>query len=38
MTYIEAVDIVCLECHYLEEDTCDKCPVRKTVEEKNKEE
>lgn len=30
-TFLEAVDIVCMECAYGEE-TCDSCPVRKTVE------
>ena len=38
MSYIEAVDKVCLECHYLNEETCSKCPVRKTVQEMEEEE
>lgn len=32
--YLDAVDVVCLECHYLSEETCETCPVRKTVTEK----
>ena len=35
MTYLEAVDIVCMECHYLSEETCSECPIRKTTDEKN---
>lgn len=31
----EAVDIVCMECAYGEE-TCDSCPVRKTIEVRRK--
>lgn len=31
--YFDAVDIVCLDCHYLSEDECSDCPVRKTVDE-----
>lgn len=34
MDFLDAVDIVCIECHYLNEETCATCPVRKTVEEK----
>lgn len=33
MNYLEAVDIVCMECHYLSEETCSDCPVRKTADE-----
>ena len=33
--FFDAVDVVCLDCHYLSEETCANCPVRKTVEEKN---
>lgn len=33
MDYFDAVDIVCLDCHYLSEDECSNCPVRKTVDE-----
>lgn len=29
---IDAVDVVCGECLYISERTCDKCPVRKTME------
>lgn len=32
MTYLEAVDIVCLDCLFLDEEVCEKCPVRKTVD------
>ena len=28
--YLEAVDIVCMDCAY-GEDTCDTCPVRNTI-------
>lgn len=28
---ISAVDIVCMECAYLSDETCDKCPVRMTM-------
>ena len=34
MNFLEAVDIVCMECHYLSEETCLECPVRKTADEK----
>lgn len=30
--YLEAVDIVCLDCAFLSEKECEKCPVRKTVD------
>ena len=29
---IDAVDVVCRECLYRSERTCDKCPVRKTMD------
>lgn len=28
--YHHAVDVVCLACNYLSEETCEKCPVRLT--------
>lgn len=28
--YLHSVDVVCLACNYLSEDTCEKCPVRLT--------
>ena len=31
--FLDAVDVVCLDCHYLSEETCETCPVRKTVDE-----
>jgi len=31
--FLEAVDVVCMECHYLCEETCAACSVRKTCEE-----
>ena len=34
--YLEAVDIVCLDCAFLSEKECEKCPVRKTVDLINK--
>lgn len=37
-SFIDAVDTVCGECHFIDEDTCEKCPVRMTVDEMNKEE
>ena len=36
--YLKAVDEVCVQCHYLNEKTCEKCPVRKTADEKRKQE
>lgn len=36
MNYLEAVDIVCMECHYLNEETCSECPVRKTADENSR--
>lgn len=33
--YLRVVDIVCLDCAYGNEDTCEKCPVRLTVENIN---
>jgi hypothetical protein len=35
--YLEAVDIVCLDCAFLSEEVCETCPVRKTVDLMNKE-
>lgn len=35
--YIAAVDEVCIQCHYVNAKTCKKCPVRKTVDEKFRE-
>ena len=35
INFFDAVDTVCLDCHYLSEETCVNCPVRKTVDEKN---
>ena len=31
--YLDAVDVVCVNCHYLDEKTCEKCPVRKTCDD-----
>ena len=31
--FIDAVDTVCINCHYCEEKFCESCPVRKTVDE-----
>lgn len=36
--YLKAVDEVCIQCHYLDEKTCQECPVRKTADEKRKQE
>ena len=30
--FLDAVDVVCLDCYYLSEETCETCPVRKTVD------
>lgn len=30
--FLDAVDIVCINCHYLSEETCESCPVRKTCD------
>ena len=35
--YLEAVDVVCMDCAFLSEKECEKCPVRKTVDLMNKE-
>lgn len=32
ISFLEAVDIVCLECHFLSEENCSKCFVRKCCE------
>lgn len=29
----KAVDVVCGECGYLDEETCETCPVRKTMDD-----
>ena len=34
--YLEAVDVVCMDCAFLSEEECEKCPVRKTVDLINK--
>ena len=31
--YFDAVDDVCINCHYLSEETCESCPVRKTCDD-----
>lgn len=31
--FLDAVDMVCINCHYCIEETCETCPVRKTVDE-----
>ena len=31
--YLDAVDVVCINCHYLSEETCENCPVRKTCDD-----
>lgn len=31
--YLDAVDDVCINCHYLNEKTCETCPVRKTCDD-----
>lgn len=33
--YMDAVDVVCLECNYAAPSICDKCPVRNTVDNLN---
>ena len=33
LKYQSAVDMVCNQCHYCKEDTCESCPVKKTVDE-----
>lgn len=32
--FLDAVDIVCLYCHYGNDETCGGCPVRKTCDNK----
>ena len=34
--FMEAADIVCGECCYCNEEQCDNCPVRKTIDYTNK--
>lgn len=31
--FLEAVDTVCINCHYGNDDVCETCPVRKTCDE-----
>lgn len=31
--FLNAVDTVCINCHYSKEEVCESCPVRKTVDE-----
>ena len=31
--YLDSVDVVCINCHYLSEETCETCPVRKTCDD-----
>lgn len=31
--FFDAADVVCLDCHYCQEDICCDCPVRKTADE-----
>lgn len=31
--FLDAVDTVCINCHYCREEVCETCPVRKTVDE-----
>lgn len=31
--FLDAVDTVCINCHYCKEEVCDTCPVRKTCDE-----
>lgn len=33
--FFDAVDVVCMECHFLSEETCSNCPVRKTCDNMN---
>ena len=35
--YLSAVDIVCMDCDYCEEQYCKNCPVQKTVDRLKKE-
>lgn len=34
---LKCADIVCMDCHYGNDDTCKKCPVRMTLDEERKE-
>lgn len=36
--FFEAVDIVCMDCHFASEETCKDCPVRKTCDAMNEKE
>lgn len=31
--YLDAVDTVCVNCHYGNDEVCETCPVRKTCDE-----
>ena len=31
--YLDAVDMVCINCHYGSDEVCETCPVRKTCDE-----
>lgn len=31
--FLDAVNTVCINCHYCREEVCKTCPVRKTVDE-----
>ena len=31
--FLEAVDTVCINCHYGNDEVCETCPVRKTCDE-----
>ena len=31
--YLDAVDTVCINCHYGSDEVCETCPVRKTCDE-----
>lgn len=31
--FFDAVDMVCINCHYCREEVCENCPVRKTCDE-----
>lgn len=33
---MKCADIVCMDCHYGNDDTCDTCPVRMTLDEERK--
>lgn len=33
MKFLDAVDMVCINCHYCKEEYCETCPVRNTCDE-----